>query len=427
MKIVLIWPTDPKGFLGHVSKSGKVGFARLTLTTLAALTPEKHDVSIIDSRISPIDFDMDVDLIGITALTSEVPSAYEIADKFRKKGVTVVMGGPHVSALPDESLEHADAVVVGEGERVWAKLVEDVENKRLKRKYKADSLCDMSEVKIPRRELLIKSAYTSFYTMQMTRGCPFNCNYCMVTKFFGNTYRVRPVEKIIEEIEKMDSKKFVFLDDNIVGQPDYAKELFKALIPLKIKWGSQGSITLADDPELLKLYSKSGGRVVFIGFESISQSGLKSLNKGWGKSGGYSDAIKRIHDAGIGIIGSFVFGLDEDTPDVFEKTVEFVFKNKLDAAMYNVLTPFPGTGVYDKLEKEGRIIDRDWGKYNTNKVVFRPKNMTPEELNDGYQWAYKETYTGLNILKRNFRLGGNLAHRFGLNYSYYRKVKKLFY
>jgi len=424
MNIVLILPSDPRGFLGQLSKSGKAGFARLTLTTLAALTPEKHNVRIIDSRVAEVDYNIDADLVGITALSSEAPSAYSIADGFRKKGVTVVLGGPHVSATKDESILHADALVLGEAEKVWGTLLEDFENEKLKQFYKADSLCDMTGMKIPRRELLDKSMYGRFNTIQVTRGCPFNCNYCTVTKFFGNTYRFRPVEEVVEEIKRLESDTFIFLDDNIVGNPKYAKKLFKALIPLKIKWDSQASVTLAKDQELLDLYAESGGRIAFIGFESVSQEVLKSLNKGWGKSAGYHDAIEKIHKAGVGIVGSFVFGLDLDGPDVFESTVKFAIDNKIDAVMYNILTPFPGTEVYDQLEREGRIIDRDWGKYNTSHTVFKPKNMTPQELDDGFKWAYKTTYEAANILRRNLYMPNkNLLYRLGLNYSYVRKIK----
>ncbi len=427
MNIVLILPRDPACFYGWVSKSGKAGIARLTLSTLAALTPKKHNVRIIDSRVTKIDYDIDVDLVGITALTSEVPSAYEFADGFRKRGIPVVMGGAHVSALPDEALEHADAVVIGEAENVWAQLLEDCEKKQLKKKYKSDALCDITKIAVPRRELLDRSMYTSFNTIQATRGCPFDCNYCMVTKFFGNSYRTRPVEDIVNEVKRMDDKNIIFLDDNIVGNPKYAKELFKALIPLNIRWGSQGSITIAKDQELLDLYAKSGGKTIFIGFESITQEGLKSMNKSWGKSDGYEEAIRKIHKAGISIIGSFIFGLDGDDIGVFDRTFDFVMKNNLENVMYNILTPFPGTELYSDIDNQGRITNKDWSKYNTCWTVINPKNMTKEELEDGYKKVFLKTYTIKNILRRVVRPSNkNIFMDLVLNYSYYRKIKRFF-
>ena len=281
MKLLLILPKSDRGYWGKVSKSGKAGFVRLSLPTLAALTPKGWDVEILDARVKPVDYNAQADIVGITGLTSEMPSVYEIADNFRKKGVKVVMGGVHVSALPDEALKHADSIVIGEAELVWDKLLEDFKKGELKQRYQAD-LCDMKNMAIPRRELVDRDMYGSgFNTLQATRGCPFNCDYCAVTAFFGNKFRVRPVDDVIEEIRGFDTKEFFFMDDNIVGRPKYAKELFERLIPLKLEWGSQASITMAKDHELLKLYAKSGGKYAFIGFESLSQKNLEKMHKGW--------------------------------------------------------------------------------------------------------------------------------------------------
>ncbi|MEK7829268.1 MAG: radical SAM protein, partial [Deltaproteobacteria bacterium] len=391
MKLLLILPKNERSYWGGVSKSGKAGFVRLNLPTIAALTPTDWDVEILDARVKPVDYDAKADLVGITGFTAEMPGAYEIADNFRKKGVKVVMGGVHVSALPDEALQHADAVVIGEAELVWHKLLLDFERGELKQKYKADKLCDMKNMVIPTRGLLDKGMYSGFYTLQATRGCPFNCDYCAVTAFFGHEFRTRPVDEVIEEITGFGSKKFFFMDDNIVGRPRYAKELFQKLIPLKVTWGSQASITMAKDPELLNLYARSGGRYAFIGFESLSQKSLENLHKGWNSAKDYKEAIKKIHDAGINIIGSFVFGLDEDNSSVFKTTFDFIMETNMDAAQFHILTPLPGTVTYSLLEKEGRIIDRDWARYHTGEVVFQPKGMTVEELQNGYYWIFRNT------------------------------------
>jgi radical SAM superfamily enzyme YgiQ (UPF0313 family) len=425
MKLLLILAKSPGSFLGGVSKSGKAGFARLSLTMVAALTPKDVDVRILDARIEEVNYDEPVDLVGITGLTSEIPHAYEIADGFRKKGTKVVMGGVHVSALPDEALQHADSVVVGEAERVWQQVIEDCKAGSLKPVYKADSFIDMKDVSVPRRSLLNYDMYTSFSTLQSTRGCPFKCDFCSVTTFFGNSYRCRPVEDVINEVKGLPDKKVVFLDDNIVGRPKYAKELMKALIPLNIQWGSQGSITIAKDDELMSLYSKSGGKYIFIGFESLSEGNLDDVQKGWNTIKNYETSIKKIHDAGIDIIGSFIFGLDNDTVSSFRAVMDFIMKNKIDNAMFNVLTPLPGTKLSEKLEKEGKIFNRDWANYHTGTVVINPVNMTADELQNGYYWIYRECYTWPNILKRVFRSPKNLLARFALNYSYRRKVLKL--
>lgn len=425
MKILLILPKSPGSFLGGVSSSGKAGFARLSLTTIAALTPDDIDVEILDARIKEVDYNAPVDLVGITGLTSEIPNAYKIADGFRKKGVKVVMGGVHITALPDEGLQHADSVVVGEAELVWKDLIDDFKSGTLKPVYKPDGYVDMKNIAIPRRFLLNPDMYTSFSTLQATRGCPFKCDFCAVTNFFGNTYRCRPVEDIIKEVKGLPDKNIVFLDDNLVGQPKFAKELMKALIPLNISWGSQGSITIAKDDELLSLYSQSGGRNIFIGFESLSAENLDTVRKGWNTIKNYEASIKKIHDAGIDIIGSFIFGLDYDDKSSFRAVLDFIMRNRIDAAMFNVLTPLPGTKLYARLEKEGRIFDRDWSKYHTGTVVINPVTLSADELQNAYYWLYRETYSFPNILKRVLRSPKNLLSRAALNFSYRRKAMKL--
>ena len=426
MKLLLILPKNNRSYWGGVSKSGKAGFVRLNLPTIAALTPKDWDVEILDARVKPVDYDTRVDLVGITGFTAEMPSAYSIADNFRKKSVKVVMGGVHVSAVPDEALKHADAVVIGEAELVWEKLLADFQRGELKQKYKADHLCDMKNMAIPRRELLDRSMYSGFYTLQATRGCPFNCDYCAVTAFFGHEFRVRPVDEVIEEIKGFDKREFFFMDDNIVGRPKYAKELFLKLIPLKVTWGSQASITMAKDPELLELYAKSGGKYAFIGFESLSQKNLEKMHKGWNSAKDYKEAIRKIHGAGINIVGSFVFGLDEDDTSVFKTTFDFLMETNMAAAQFHILTPLPGTVTYGILEKEGRIIDRDWAKYHTGEVVFQPKGMTAEQLQNGYYWIFRNTYSIKNILKRNFRRNlKGLIYRVAANLSYRKKALKM--
>lgn len=424
-KLLLVLPRNDRGFWGKVVK-GKSGFVRLSLPAIAALTPPDWEVEIFDARTGPVDYDRPADLVGLTAFTAEIPSAYSIADEFRRRKVPVVMGGVHVSALPDEALQHADAVVIGEADMVWEPLLRDFERGAMQPRYKAAELCTMQKMKAPRRDLLQREMYVScFNTVQATRGCPFDCEYCAVTGVFGRKFRTRPVSEVIEEIRTFDTKDFFFVDDNICGNPEYAKELFRALIPLKKAWGGQTAITFSRDPELLDLYARSGGEYAFIGFETISEQNLSSINKKWNNVDSYGESIRRIHDAGINILGSFIFGLDGDDAGVFHRTLDFIMKHNIDAAQFHILTPFPGTRLFNTLESEGRIIDRNWAKYHTGEVVFQPAKMTPSELESGFYHIFRETYTFPNLLKRTFRSFRGLPYRLAMNLSYRKKAMRM--
>lgn len=411
-KLLLILPQNMRSNFGGVSRSGKAGFIRLALPAIAALTPPGWDIQIIDARVTPIDYSAAADLVGITSFTSEVPSAYKIADGFRERGVKVVMGGVHASALPEEALEHADTVVVGEAEHVWSQLLDDLSSGTMKRIYKAEGHPDLKGLPLPRKDLLDRKMFNEGYNiLQATRGCPFDCDYCSVTTFFGKTFRTRPVAEVIDEIRGFDTKKFYFLDDNIAGKPVYAKELFRALIPLKRIWGGQTSIMLTKDDELLDLYYRSGGRHALIGFESISKKNLENINKSWNSLTNYKDAIKKVQDAGISLVGTFIFGLDDDDPSIFQRTFEFILDSGIDSPVYHILVPYPGTKIYKKFNDEGRIIKRDWSRYHTAEVVIQPKSMTVEELQRGYAWIYKESYKWGLMAKRMFRSPWGLSTR----------------
>jgi radical SAM superfamily enzyme YgiQ (UPF0313 family) len=423
-QLLLILPRTERGLWGKI-RHGKAGLVRLSLPTLAALTPPDWEVAIHDARAAPVPFDRPADLVGITAFTSEINSAYAIADEFRQRGVPVVLGGIHATALPDEALAHADAVVVGEAEGTWETLLSDLSAGRLKRIYRSERPCDMKAMPTPRRDLLPRAMYTSFNTVQATRGCPHDCAYCAVTGVFGKQFRTRPVEEVIAEIRTFDTKEFFFIDDNICGHTAYAKRLFQALIPLRRTWGGQTSISFAKDPELLKLYAKSGGRYAFIGLETISKENLSAINKEWNKADGYGEAIRRIHDAGINILGSFIFGLDGDDPSVFSRTLDFIMEHKIDAAQFHILTPFPGTRMYELLKAEGRITQEDWARYHTGEVVIKPKNMTAKELQDGYHWVFRKTYSIPNVLRRTFRHWKGIPYRLAMNISYRNKALKI--
>jgi radical SAM superfamily enzyme YgiQ (UPF0313 family) len=416
----LIDPAYEHPFISHSQKVIKtIWFAHLTLTSLAALTPPEIDIRITDENVNPIDFEEDVDLVGITGMVMHAPRAYEIASRFRQRNIPVVMGGPHASSLPLEAKEHVDAVVIGEAEKVWAGLIDDARMGRLKPFYKADAFCSMERMPHPRLDLLKQNAYMTVNCVQTTRGCPYQCDFCHVTHFFGKTYRCRPVDEVIAEVQRLPGEFIVFIDDNIAGNRHYAKELFTRLKPLKKKWASQASITLTRDPELLKLAADSGCVSLFVGIESLSPENLKDVNKSFNRASQFEEGIRAIHDHDIMILAGLIFGLDHDDEGVFERTLRFCERNRIELPSFFLLTPLPGTSLFQRMESEGRLLHKDWGKYNGATVVFKPKLMTEETLQRGFNWVCKEAYSWGSIARRVFhpqqrfvtRLLSNMAYR----------------
>jgi radical SAM superfamily enzyme YgiQ (UPF0313 family) len=399
MRLDLIVPTweDEKK---RKMKGKAFRLPQLSLGIIGALTPKEISVNYFDENMSDIDFDDGADLVGITAMTSTAPRAYKIATEFRQRGAKVILGGIHPSVLPDEALRYCDSVVIGEVEPVWHQVIEDFQNKSLKPRYQANDLPDVANIPFPRRGLFKGKGYLITSLLQVTRGCPFDCTFCSANLFSGRTYRTRPIKSVVEEIELTKTKFIGFLDDNIVGNRAYAKELFRALIPLKITWLAQASLTMADDDELLTLMAKSGCKGVFIGLESVTPEGLAEVNKRYQKASLMSEKIKKIHDHGILIEGSFILGLDTDDRSVFEQTLAFAKDNKLDVASWGVLTPYPGTPLQKRLIEENRIISYDWRLYTCGRTVFRPKNMTVEQLQEGLDWCWYQFYSYPSIFSR---------------------------
>lgn len=382
-------------------------FPYLALPLLAALTPSEFDISIVDENIDQIDFDSKPDIVAISAITPLAPRGYEIADDFRKRGSKVVLGGYHPTWLPDEAARHADSVVIGEAEDVWKDLIDDFKRGSLKKFYKARGLSNISNIPIPKRGLLNRSKYLLYNTLHTTRGCPFDCEFCSVTAFHGHSFRQRPITEVEKEIMSLEQKgwrgRYIFIvDDNIVGDKRYALQLFNLFKEYNIKWLGQASTTIARDDELLKKCADSGCYGLFMGFESLNQETLNSMNKRFNTASHYGDIIKKIHDHGIRIQGSFIFGYDNDDKYIFEKTLSFVNKVRLDAIIFAILTPYPGTKIYRRLEEEGRIISRDWSLYDMDHVVYRPMGMTPEELQRGHEFACREFYSLASIGRRLF-------------------------
>jgi len=402
MFVKLISPRSPVQFVSRREKA--INFSRLSLATVAALFPRDTKIKIINDSIEEIDYNEKVDLVGITSITSTAPRAYEIADKFREKGIPVLMGGIHPSALPKEAIKHSNAVVIGEAEGQIKRVVKDFKNGKLQKFYSSETRPSLKNLPLPRSDLYQKNKYyKELHMIQTTRGCPFNCDFCCVTDFFGQTYRTRPIPDIIREVKTASRRSIIFfVDDNIAGNPKYAKELFKALIPLHIKWFGQASLVIAKNRELLRLAARSGCTSLFMGIESVSPSSLKEVGKSMNNVEDYKESIKIIHDHGIGIVGAFIFGFDSDKKSVFEETVSFIEKSQIELASLAILTPLPGTRLYDKMEKEGRIIERDWSKYTIGEVVFQPKLLTVEELQEGYYWARNQLSSFNSIFKRTF-------------------------
>lgn len=377
-----------------------IRFPQLTIPLLAALTPPGVDIDHTDEIVRPVTCSRAHDLVGITLTTCAAPHAYGLADGFRALGVPVVLGGPHPSLLPREALGHADAVCVGEAEGVWPRIIEDFRRGRLGGIYRAASPPALAQLPWARRDLIEGRAYGRGVTIA-TRGCPHACGYCMLRNFYGPTYRCRPVEEVAAEVASIREKAVIFWDDNITADRTYAAALFRGLAPLGKWWTSQSTIDVAFDTGLVALAAQSGCQALFVGIESISAESLAETNKRFNRPERYREAIGRLHDAGIAVQAGLVFGFDHDDPTVFERTVDFLDRAAVDVASIGSFTPFPGTSTFVRLEREGRILTRDWARYDARTdVVFRPRLMTPEQLQAGVEWATRQFYSAGSIARR---------------------------
>lgn len=409
-KVLLIFPRE-KGI--KFSNDTRYPFPILGLTLLASLFPKTYEVKIINEAIEKVDFNPDVDLVGITGLTCVIKRAYAIADRFRERGVKVILGGVHPSLLPEEAKEHADSVFIGEAEGMFEKVLQDFEAGGLQPFYKNREWSHLNGMPLPRRDLLSKHYRPFFKAIETTRGCPNRCEFCSVPIINGKRYRIRPLEEIDRELSAIINKKgeYLFLaDDNVTAKEDYARGLFEIFKHHGVKWMAFTTIQIAMNEGLLKKAQESGCVSLFIGFESLLQENLDNVSKRFVNAKELSNWIKTIQRHQIGIHGSFIFGFDGDTPNVFKETVEFVQKNNIELPTFSILTPFPGTPLQKRLEKEGRIFDRDWSHYDMSHVVFKPKQMTVQDLQEGYLWAQKYICAPRSILKR--LLWGHRNHFF---------------
>jgi radical SAM superfamily enzyme YgiQ (UPF0313 family) len=395
---------------------------QLALHILEGLTPPEYQVKTVEEETEGINLDADCDLVGISCMTANAPRAYHLAGEFKKRGKKVVLGGVHPTLLPDEALSYADSVVVGEAEGVWEQVLEDFRKGALQRTYHHSKPSLDRYIPLKFRKLTKKRLFNVIPVMT-TRGCPYSCEFCCVSDIFGKEIRHSPISNVVRDIEDSRGKIFIFLDDNIIGKPHYAKELFKAITPYKIKWVGQASISFVHDAELMKLAADSGCAALFFGLESVAEAQLKTMRKSIKEIKGVEDAIKRVKDLGIHFHASMVFGFDSDTREIFPETLKFLEKNKVGTASFNVLTPYPGTRIYEQFKSQGRLLTTDWKYYDHSTVVFQPRNMTPYELQAGEIWVKREFTKITSILRR---LSGNLSHpllHLALNFGSRKNVK----
>src|SRR5262245_27019434 len=416
---------SPKGPLyrhrGGIWKKS-LRYQPLTLTTLAALIPSDvpHTVQLFDEGICDVPRDLDVDLIGITVITGTAVRAYELADYYRARGCKVVLGGPHVTLIPDDAQPHADAVVVGYAEDTWPQLLREFAAGSLQPRYYQAVGLDLANRPFARRELLPSVRYLTNNVFEATRGCVHNCDFCGVPAAWGRKPLQKPVADVVADIRQHGARKLIFVDLNLIADREYALQLFAALVPLKIQWYGLATVLLADDPELLEAAARSGCKGLLMGLESISVQNLRENHKGFSSPDKFVRVVERLHEHGIALQGCFVFGLDHDRPDIFLKTAEFAVEARIDLPRFAIVTPFPNTALYKRLLAEGRILTKNWELYDGQHVVFQPAQMSVQELQQGAEIAWKHAYSFRSIARRirhspapwPVKLGTNLGYRF---------------
>jgi radical SAM superfamily enzyme YgiQ (UPF0313 family) len=379
----------------------------LPAATLAGLTPKDVAVRFYDDRMEAIPFDEPTDLVAISVETYTAKRAYQIASEYRKRRVPVVMGGFHATLCPDEVARFAEAVVCGEAEQLWPRVIDDARHGRLEKFYRQPGRSALPGLK-PDRSIFKGKRYLPIGLIEAGRGCHFKCDFCAVQTVFNSTQTRRPVDDIIAEIEllKNERKLFFFVDDNITSNPAQAREFFRALIPLKVRWVSQSSINAAHDEEFLELLVRSGCQGVLIGFESLNPANLQDMNKAFNTMrGGFEKALANLRKHRVRVYGTFIFGYDRDTPESFAGTVAFAKAHSFYIAAFNHLTPFPGTPLYQRLQNEGRLLYENWwldGRYSYNRIPFQPRGMTPERLQQNCLAARRDFYSWPSIARRGF-------------------------
>ena len=424
VKIALLSPKGPlyrhRG--GIFRKS--LRYQPLTLTTLAALVPKelKARIEVYDEGIENVPDALDADLIGITVITGTAMRAYELADHFRAQGRTVVLGGPHVTLLPEEAIRHADSIVVGYAEDTWPELLRDFSRGRLRREYRQapDFSLDRTDMPFARRELFDRRSFLTQAVFEATRSCGHDCEFCVAPTAWGRKQFQKPVSWVVEDIRRVGDRRILFIDLNLISDKAYATELFSALVPLNVRWFGLSTVLIAHDPDLMQLMARSGCRGLLLGLETLSRGSLQDAKKNFNASVDYARLVADLHLLGIAIQGCFVFGLDHDTKDVFETTAQFAIDTGIDLPRFAVLTPFPGTPLHLRLSEQDRILTRDWELYDGQHVVFQPLHMTPQQLAAGHERAWKSVYRYRSIARRLWKarsyeplaIAANLGYRF---------------
>jgi radical SAM superfamily enzyme YgiQ (UPF0313 family) len=385
---------------------------------LAARVPSDWHVTHVDEVAENIDWTDHPDVVGITFHTPSAHHAYDLAARFRARGACVVLGGPHVTLLPEESGQHADVIFVGEAEGLWEEFLNGFGTGTYRRLYLQAGPVSLENVPIARKTLFHRNDFTSGVLFS-TRGCPNQCDFCSVVVMYRHGLRKRPIAEVAAEYGSFHGKRIIFWDDNIAADKEYAKQLFGAIAPYRKWWSSQATLNAAQDEEFLDLAARSGCKQLFFGLESISQSSIWEVGKGFNRVDDYARLVKRVHAHGIVVQAGIVFGFDNDTPEIFSNTLDFLEEAGVENATFKILTPYPGTPLFRRLDAQGRILTRDWRKYNgRTEVVFRPSQMSVDDLLAGYRYANRRFYSLSSIAKRMSRMSVQMWWTLPLNLVY---------
>lgn len=414
--LLLITASSPE--IQRVRHSRVLNFQQITMPYLAAFVPPHWTVFHVDEVVEPVDLNMQADLVAITFHTPSAPHVYDLAAHFRHRGIIVALGGPHVTLMPDEAQQHADVIFIGEAEFTWPRFLAEFETGQYDLRYRCLEPPAIDKIPMARQDLFHRRDHTAG-VLFATRGCVHKCDFCTLAVMYQCRPRKRPVEVVAEEYASFNGKVIILWDDNIAGDIEYAKSLFRALTPYRKWWSSQASIHAAEDEEFLELAARSGCKQLFIGLESVSQASVNEVSKTFNRVDKYAQAIKRIHAHGISVQAGIIFGFDHDTEAVFEQTLDFLEESGVQNATFNILTPFPGTRLYERLESEGRILTHDWSKYNGRAdVVFQPRYISPKALLAGYHYANRRFYSWGSVYKRLSRSPVQLHWTLPLNMAY---------